>query len=214
MIGSLPATPEVTDVVKHIYDDLTPEARANSNSHALRQWLTYNSTYFRDDLLRAARRVKDESDYVSNENQSALLSLARLDWDSALPVVQRLEADTSQPYSQTLAKWVRYRHALDQGDLTAVDDMRSQLQRIVEDRTAPWAQRDLAMDSLVSGGPWAGRDDWYMSLFQDETLLQIQEHGYTGMTTLLSATEPGAWTDRMLKLLESDNATVRTVAAR
>src|SRR5262249_42730502 len=126
----------------------------------------------------------------------------------------RLETNLDQPYSQTLAKWVRYRHAIDADDPSTAEDVRKQLQKIVEDKKAPWAQRDLAMDSLVAGGPWQGRDDWYLSLFEDESLLAIQENGYTGMTTLLRASEPMAWQERMIKLLKSGNATVRSVAAR
>ena len=212
----LPVAPEIASSVKAIYDQTSTRELLERPYMMVqvKMWLTHNTTYFINDLLREVGRVKDENNYVSNENQFALRSLARVDWDSALPIVERLESDAGQPYSQTLAKWVRYQYAVSSGDESDIERYRRALQQIVENRDAPWAQRDLAMDSLVAVGDWKGRDAWYLSLFDDPTLLTIQENGYTGLSTMMTASPPDKFTDQMLKLLRSGSVTARSGAAR
>jgi hypothetical protein len=68
--------------------------------------VTYNSSYFSDDLLKAAQTVRDAEEYVTNQNE--LLALARVDWEKALPILERLYNDRNQPVSQTLARWAFY----------------------------------------------------------------------------------------------------------
>ncbi|PYT00852.1 MAG: hypothetical protein DMF63_05990 [Acidobacteria bacterium] len=181
----------------------------------LQQWLTNNTTDGVAELSRVVRKIRDNNDYVSNQFQVALQSLARVDWDAARPHVERLEFDGSNPHSQILAYWTRYTHALAENNSSDIETYRRKLQQVVEDRSARYSQRDLAMDALVDGGNWDGRDAWYMSLFSDETLLEIQDNGYTGMTTLMNASaSPEEWMDRFLSLVKSDNKAARSAGAR
>jgi hypothetical protein len=211
-VGIFPPDPEIASVIKDIYDDQTKAQ--NSEVYQLQEWLKYNSTYYLDDLLKGANGIKDENNYVQNQNQYFLRALARVDWNSAQPIVSRLENDISNPYSQILAKWVSYQHAIDTGDFATENAYRHDLQKIVENKQAPWGQRDLAMDSLTVSNDWEGRDEWYLSLLDDETLLTIQENGYTGLTTLISNSPKARWREKMLELTKSANSTVRTAAAR
>src|SRR6185503_18359923 len=106
--------------------------------------------------------------------------------------------------------------ALEEEDSSDTAKYRGELKKIVEDKTAGYKARDLAMDALVLGGDFEGRDDWYISLLSDETLLELQENGYTGLTTLVRYMPDARekWIPLMTKLLGGNNRTLRTAAAR
>ncbi len=216
-LGGFPTDKATADRIREIHRSLLAEEGSEDRGQAplLGRWLTNNTPDGVTELSKTVRKIRDRNDYVSNENQVALRSLAKLDWDAARPHVERLEFDGSNPHSQILAYWARYSHALAVNDSTDTETYRSKLQKVVEDRSARWSQRDLAMDALVDGGDWDGRDTWYISLFADETLLAIQENGNTGMTTLLNASATDEeWIDRFLMMVKSDNKAVRSAAAR
>ncbi len=215
-LESLPSTPENAERVKKIYDKIKqdPNLESNYQTSQVRDWLKFNSKEYSNELVKDARKIKDENEYVTNEHQYALRSLAKVDWDAARPFVERLESDSSQPYSQILANWVLYQHAIDTGETSDTEKYRERLKKIVEDKSEAWAKRDLAMDALVAGGNWNGRDEWYFSLLEDETLLTIQDNGNTGLTTMVSAMPPETYRERLLELVKSNNFAVRSAAAR
>jgi hypothetical protein len=214
-LGIFPPKPEIADTIKDIYDKETSKSgQENYEFTRVKEWLKFNSRYYIEDLKKSANEIRDENNYVQNANQHVLRALAKVDWDAALPIVQRLENDQSNPYSVLLAKWVSYQHARDTGDFATESAYRHDLQKIVENTSATWAQRDLAMDALVIEGDFEGRDEWYLSLLDDETLLKIQDNGYTGLTTLMNASPRKQWLERMIELAESTNLSVRTAAAR
>lgn len=214
ILGNMPKNDQAVEGIKRIYETLTSDPEKVYIGGQVKLWLTHNSPIFLGDLAKQARRIRDKNDYVSNEDQIALKSLARLDWAAAESHVNRLEIDATQPYSQTLSYWIRYQHAIDVGDSTETERYRDKLKGLIENKEAPWAQRDLAMDALTAGGDWSGRDEWYISLLSDETLLAIQDNGYTGLTTMIQVSEPQKWTKRLIELTKSGNKTVRTAAAR
>jgi hypothetical protein len=214
-LGIFPPKPEIADTIKDIYDKETSKSGQETYEFTrVKEWLKFNSKYYIEDLKKSANEIRDENNYVQNANQHVLRALAKVDWDAALPIVQRLENDQSNPYSVLLAKWVSYQHARDTGDFATENAYRHDLQKIVENTSATWAQRDLAMDALVIEGDFEGRDEWYLSLLDDETLLKIQDNGYTGLTTLMNASPRKQWLERMIELAESTNLSVRTAAAR
>ena len=209
VLDLLPDDKLTGDAVKQLYDDAsTPkELRAR-----LKHWLSLNSSYFADDTLRSASLVRDVDRYVPPPSQNALLALARHDWDQARPVVDRLYNDRSQPVSRALATWALYRHAMDSGDLGDTDRYRSELMRMVEDRTLADGVRDMANDAIVREADFPGRDDWCWSLFEDETLVNMPY--FTGLTTLIMYAPPDKYVAKMTEFLKSNNKTVRTAAAR
>lgn len=214
-LSLLPSNPDIAEKVKKIYDlNLEADQETTYLRDKVRDWLKFNSKYYLDELVKDAENIRDGEEYVSNDLQSILRALGKLDWDRAKPIIDKLENDSSQPYSQVLAKWVIYQHALDTEDASLAERYRSELQKIVEDKNATPGQRDLAMDSLVLTAGWNGRDEWYMSLLEDETLLDVQENGYTGLTTLVSMSPPGKWTETMIKLTKSPSLAVRSAAVR
>jgi hypothetical protein len=208
-------TPDAADFVRRLYErELNDGNFGEDWREAVKEWLTLNSTYFIKDLVALAQQAADTGEYVSN--QSELRALARVDWDRARPILDRLANDSSQPVSQTLARWAFYEHALREGDIGDIDKYRKQLQETVENKNEKPGNRDLAMDALVEGGDFPGRDDWYYSLLSDETLFDLRVNGenYTSLTTLLNHSPPDKYLAKMLELIKSDNQTIRNVAAR
>jgi len=214
-LNALPETSEAAEFVKRIYDEKTSDNNADRDwKNRVRGWLTYHSRHFSDDLLRVAGRVGDVGEYVSNQDE--LLALARVDWDKARPVLERLYNDNRQPVSQVLARWAFYRHALDENDSLDAEKYRDELKAIVENKSATAGMRDLAFDALVKEKTWAGFDDWYPTLLEDETLadLRVDGRSYTGLTTIMYYAPPEKYLEKMLELVKSNNPAVRAAAVR
>ena len=214
-LNALPRTEEVVEFVKKIYDDKADDKETEEGwNEAVRSWLTFNSKYFSDDLAKIANQVEDTEQYITNQDE--LLALARVDWEKARPIVERLYNDKSKPVSQVLARWAFYVHALESGSSIDADRYRDELKAIVEDKNASNGMRDLALDALVKEKEWNGRDDWYFTLLEDETLAELEVDGrlFTGLTTIIYHSPPEKFIAKMLELLRSDNKTVRTAAVR
>jgi hypothetical protein len=214
-INVLPKNSESAEFVKRLYDqELANRKYERDWRDTVKKWLTYNSPYFSDELLRTAQQVADSENYVTN--QADLLALARVDWEKARPILERLLNDRNQPVSQTLARWAFYQRALREGNSSDIEKYRRELQSTVENRSEKAGNRDLAMDALVESGDFEGRDDWYYSLLSDETLFELRVGGsvYTGLTTIINHSPPEKYVSKMLELVKSDNKAVRNAAVR
>jgi hypothetical protein len=181
---------------------------------SVKRWLTYNSSYFSDELLREAQQVSDTNEYVTNQDE--LLALARVDFDKARPLLQKLLNDPAQPVSQTLARWAFYENAMREKNTIEAERWREELKKTVENKSEKPGNRDLAMDALVEAGDFEGRDEWYFSLLEDETLHDIRVNGtsYTGLTTLMNHSPSDKYVEKMLELSRSSNAAIRSAAVR
>jgi hypothetical protein len=214
-LNVLPDKSESVEFVKRLYDrEVAAREYGREWRDPVRRWLTYHSSYFSDELLKGARQAADVNDYVSNQNE--VLALARVDWEKARPILDRLINDSNQPVSQTLARWAFYERALREGDSAGIEKYRRELQQTVENRNGKPGDRDLAMDALVEAGDFDGRDDWYLSLLEDESLLELRVGGqvYTGLTTLLNHSPSDKYVAKMLELVKSENRAARSAAAR
>jgi hypothetical protein len=203
------------DFVKRIYDNWPSDDEEEHNGRAtLKNWLRMNSSYFSSQLEKTANSIGDRNEYINNQEE--LLALAKHDWDAARPSVDRLYGDTGQPVSRVLATWALYRHALTEDSIGDIDRYREELKTIVEDKKATAGMRDLAMDALALEKEWNGRDEWYYSLLEDETLGELRVNGslYTGLTTLINLSPPDKYADKMIELVKSNNQAVRNAAAR
>jgi len=199
------------EYVKGLYDSQGTTGAFDKDQRAtIKAWLTYNSPYFSSDLLRGAQEVADANDYVTNQEE--LLALAKVDFDKAKPLIDRLLADSSARVSTTLAKWALYKHAIETDSLGDIERYRDELKAIVEDKNNADGQRDLAMDALASEKEWSGRDDWYYGLMADETLVGMQR--FTGLTTLPLMSPDEKYIEKMIELLKSSNPVVRGAAIR
>ena len=89
-------------------------------------------------------------------NQDEVLALARVDWDKAKPLLERMLGNSNQPISQTLARWAFYKHAMPTNDSFDTEKYRKELQETVENKSLQPGNRDLAMDALVEAGRFSG----------------------------------------------------------
>lgn len=203
------------EFVKGIYDsEGVGGAFDRDTRKGIKRWLTYNSSYFSSDLERLASGVSDTGEYVTSQEE--LLSLTRVDFDRAQPIIDRLYSDASLKTSRVLARWALYRHALEKRSTSDIERYRDELKKVVEDKTALPGMRDLALDALSSEKDWPGRDDWYYSLLEDETLGELKVGGsiYTGLTTLVLVSPEEKYVAKMIELAGSSNAAVRSAAVR
>lgn len=205
---------EGVDFVKRIYDDWTGDGGEGEGKASLKRWLSMNSSYFSAEVARTANRAGDRNEYVTNQDE--VLALAKHDWDAVRPTVDRMYGDASQPVSRVLAMWALYRHSIAENSISDTDRYRDELKAVVEDKKAGPGMRDLAMDALVVEKEWSGRDEWYYSLLEDETLGELKVNGglYTGLTTLINQSPPDKYADKMIELVKSTNPAVRAAAAR
>jgi hypothetical protein len=213
LLPAIPATEANAARVKELYDRAQSEQQLNQSAlEAVKKWLVFNSKYFLNELLTMANKTRDNEKYGSVDKEEALVALAQIDWPSAAPLVQSL-ANGSQPRAAALALSLLYKQAITAKDLSAEEKFRAQLQTIVSDKNAVARARDKAIE-VLSLTQWSGRDDWYLSLFQDETLIDLSEGstGFSPLTTLF-ATDPEKWIPVMAKLVESKDRTVRSGAA-
>lgn len=180
---------------------------------AIHSWLKMHTALYSSELAKEAEGVRDSAEYLTSQDE--LLALTRVDFEKAEPIINRLYGDSTNRVSQVLAKWALYRHALDTNSID-VDRYRDELKAVVGDRSATPGMRDLALDALSKEKEWPGRDEWYFSLFDDETLIDLKVNGasYTGLTTLMYYVPDDKFTDRLLELLKSDNKAVRANAVR
>jgi len=214
-LNVLDESEETGDFVKRLYDDELGAKKFEKDwRDTVRRWLTYHTKHFSSELVGGAESATDSGEYVTN--QTELLALAQVDWEKARPIVERLYNDSSKPVSQVLARWAFYKHGLVTNSFGDIDRYRDELKQIVEDKKATAGMRDLALDALVKEPEWIGRDDWYLSLLEDETLAELRVNGqvYTGLTTIIYYTPSDRFLDKMIELVKSPNPTVRNAAVR
>jgi hypothetical protein len=107
MLNAFSGKKDAADFVKRLYDREVSEKKFDREwRDSVKHWLTYNSNYFSDELVRLAQQAGDSGEYVSNQDE--LLALARVDWEKARPILEKLLNDRNQPVSQTLARWAFY----------------------------------------------------------------------------------------------------------
>jgi hypothetical protein len=215
LVDTLPETPETSEFVKRLYDEESNNRKFDASWRTgIKKWLTYHTNYFTNDLYQIANQAADTKEYVTNQDE--VLALARVDWERAKPILDRMLSNSQQPVSQTLARWANYQHALAVNDSFDIDKYRKELQETVENKSLQPGNRDLAMDALVEAGDFPGRDEWYYSLLEDETLYELKVNGqvYTGLTTLLNHSPDDRYVAKMIELVGSSNQTVRNAAVR
>jgi hypothetical protein len=155
--------------VKKIWDAAVNNQELDADwRKEVRSWLVFHSPYFFNELTTLARKAKDRDGYVNNEE--ALNALAQQDWETARPLLQSF-ATGAQPRTAAAALNRLYRHATEAKESAEEEKYRAQLRAIVSDRNAPARARDTACDAL-SLTEWPGQDDWYLSLFEDEWVVE------------------------------------------
>jgi len=210
LLNLLPQDSAAAERVKKLYDKALATDRFDETGlKSVRDWLRFHSKYFLDELLALARKAKDKDGYVDKEE--ALQALAKVEWPMAEPLLQSLSG--GGPRTAALATVLLYRHAVESKEESAAGKYRERLMTMAAARSLPAAARDTAIEEL-SLGDWAGRDEWYLSLLTDETLLEPSDggFGFSPLTTLFFR-DPDRWIPVMAKLVESPDRATRQAAA-
>ena len=213
LLQIVPPNDTVVAKVKEIYDKEQSEQLFDSSwSESVKEWLLLKSPYFLSELAALARKAKDNSKGGYVNKQDALIALAELDWTSAEPLVRSLLA-SAQPRSSSLALSLLYQHAIKEKEAAAEENYRRTLQQIAADHSQPGGARDSAIQALAFT-EWSGRDEWYLSLFQDETLIKLTDGDrvYTPLNRRVMS-DPDKWIPAMARLLESKDLALRSAAA-
>lgn len=212
-VSVFPGDESTAKRIKDAYDKALSEPPSYEISlDTVKKWLLFKSKFFLSELFARARKVKEDDKTGSIDNQEALVALARLDWQTAEPLVKAL-AGGNQPRAGALALRLLYQQAISAKDLDAEEKYCGRLRTIASDRNAPGRAREIAIDSL-STTDWSGRDDWYLSLFADDSLRESRDgyYGFNPLTTLFNR-DPDKWIPIMTRLVESKDRAVQQAAA-
>jgi hypothetical protein len=169
-------------------------------------WLKFNSTFFVNDLVAEAQQVKDKTGGIQHEE--ALVSLARVDRESAKPLLLSL-AETKQVRTEALVLALLFRIAVEDHNEDDQAKYLKRLQTIARDVKAPAAARDAAIKGLLWTN-WSGREEWYRSQFYDKTLIGLAE-GPTVFSPLLVPVErdPDRWIPLLTELVDGREGNAR-----
>jgi hypothetical protein len=163
LLGFLPAGADTHDRLLRLLNE-DPEDDGGWKEDT-RDWLRWNSGYFRDELIAAAREARDgdEGGDADVYGRADLEALARLDPAAAHPLLESLAA-SAMPLTSTLALTLLCEAAQKAGDAAQAARLRARLKSLVEDGRADYGQRALACRSLMRE-EWDGRAEWFVSLF-------------------------------------------------
>ena len=175
----------------------------------LREWLTLRSQFFLDDLEQKARGVKDENGEIIAERD--LQALAKLDWERAKLLLDNY-AYSPQLRTATRALTLLYEHAV-ASNSTETASLRARLQELVTNQQAPGKARSLACTTLMQS-KWDGRDEWFLTLFADDSLRVLEDGGSGTMYPLkkLVQAAPERWVPLLAKLVGHSNPALHEAA--
>jgi hypothetical protein len=168
--------------------------------------LMTNSSYFRDDLIRAAE--KEDSDRPWEDNHEALSALAKLDWAAAEPILKRQASSGSR--SALAALSVLYKHAVETKNEVEAEALRGQLKPAVIASNVAYPIRYRVFDVLFST-EWVGKDDWVVSILSVDP-----NPGYQGFLPIFPAfaarQDPDKWIPIISRLVDSSDQKVHNAA--
>jgi hypothetical protein len=200
-----PRTPDTDRRVLAILNRAPSSDISNENRVELKKYLSRTSKAFRSELLARAEGADEGEGYI--ENADDVKALARLDWDHAAPLLEKMIVE-GKPRTSALALSLQYEHAVKVSDANSAK-LQVRLQRIADDQSAPAKARDVAIEALMKAD-WEGRDSWFLSLFSDEKLASASD-GVWSYSPLHEAIEenPSFWIPQIARLVESTNPNVR-----
>jgi HEAT repeats len=166
--------PDTADTHHRLYKLLNEEPEGEKTwKFRLHTWLRRNTEYYRDELIKAARRADDNIDAIED-----LRALARLDWNKASPLLETL-ASAGEAFVTPVALTSLCEHAAQESDSARAESYRALLKAIVENRQASCPTRLEALAGLMNS-EWSGQEEWFISLFADPTLGNFRENEIKG----------------------------------
>ena len=160
LLAVLPDEPATHDRIHRVWA-AAPREEDIAWRAEVADWLQRHSRYLREGLIQSVRTQMVESS--PQGNFELLKDLARLDWEAAQPMLV-----TAAPEMRTL---IAYEHAVRQGGNEDLSALRPVVQALVTQSTdGEW--KGWALLTLMAS-EWAGRDEWFASLFADPRLTGI-----------------------------------------
>lgn len=210
LIRRLPTHEAAQTKIKEAYDKAVNTRDVSDPALAVvRNWLVYNTKFFSEELLAIASKARDSDRHERVEHEESVIALAEVNWEVAEPLLRRLST-SAQVRSAALALSLYYKHAVESQDATAIENYRALLKTYALAKHHPYSARFTAIQAL-SSTEWSGRDEWYLSMFQDASLLD-SESGVTPLNTIL-ASDPDKWVPILTRFVESKDMTARSAAA-
>jgi hypothetical protein len=211
----LPGNPQIAETVKRIFDHSQEvEAIDGRWRDSVRDWLKHNSRFYLDELIADASLARDQQKYGSVNYEDELKALAKIDREAVMPLLKKFENDISNPRTAALAKVLLYTLAISTGDDREMERYRNGLKNILTDQNSPALARDTASDALFET-EWPGRDDYYLSLMEDESLLSPSDkYGSFAPLTTLPRRNPDKWIPILTKLVGSPNRAIHNAAVQ
>jgi hypothetical protein len=211
-LSFFPPSESFAEKIKQVFDREQSKPEFEPFRSEYKKWLLFNSKYFLGELLAQASKVRDDEKNASIDHDDELVALAKIDWSNAEPLLQTL-VNTAKARTSSLALSLLYRHSIDEKDAHAELKFREKLQSIASNRNLPGRARDTAIEAL-SMSEWSGRDEWYLSLFSDESLIDPDDGHYrfSPLSTLF-ARDPDKWIPVMAKLVAGQDRIVQQAAA-
>ncbi len=156
LLRLFPKTATTFDALYQMVQE-TPE-NERQGLYQIKNYLGTNSQYFRKELIALAQTGRG----------GGLSELAKVDWDAAKPIIEKL-AKGHDVVGAFDALWISRQHALEVKDSAQAEIILARLKEIIANRQSPPYQRSSGIQLLMQD-KWAGRDDWFLSLFSDPTL--------------------------------------------
>ena len=159
-------------------------------------------------LVAMAQQVKYD-DYIQNEEY--LEALCEMDWDTAVPILKHYLSQSDQG-AAAYALQIFYWDAIQRKDGVNVEIYRRKLMDIVEDQSAfPYA-RNIFCEALFNT-EWPGRDEWYISLLKDKSLLIVEaEHCACTPLDIILKQDPKHWIPVLTQLVNDPDRNVHNAA--
>ena len=154
-------------------------------------------------------RTKDGQEGLVRR-EPKITALARLDWQSAQPVLENL-SKSDQPSVSALATSLLYKHAVNAGDSSQADQYRTSLESIVQTETVPIHGRIVAARCLAAS-EWDGHDEWYLSLLRDGTLWRLKPEEEASPLLVPVAKNPDKWIPIMTELVADKDVGIHNSA--
>jgi HEAT repeat protein len=212
----LPNTPDAHARLKRILDEeqtAGSDALASSRQKSrrdLREWLMCNSEYLRDELIREASNAKDDGSDVKGSQQ--LAALAGLDWRTAESLLKNYAAGAA-PLTTAFALSLLYGHAAQNNQSAEVGSYRDRLKRIAGDPQSLNEARVMVVGALMKTD-WQGRDEWFLSLFADRTLLRVTSlDGSIDALAEPVKRDPDRWIPALSRLIGHSDRNIHNAAA-
>jgi len=180
----------------------------------IQNWLMRHSNHYRDELVAQARNMLEMKLTLPNgasfEIEGSLETLAKLDWEKAQPLLKK-HAASSSPYLIALSLGMQFKHAVETGDASQQAALLERLLQIANDKEAAEPARREARNALLKND-WLGRDQFYLSLFSDDSLTEIKDSGLSPDLSALLNENPDKWIQLIAQLIGNPNRNTHDAA--